>query len=277
MEFLLSIFSILFLRISDNDSILERIKNPEFVDQKEEIEFSEEIKITRFEYYYENKSSSKIIVYQIPSNLNIKFINDSENPKTIKEWGNEISKNSEEFIIINGFYFDENDNPSGYLKIDDQILSNNYLTAESVGAIFTSFGTKEEDPETQFTNYFDIKTSTESYDFNQTANGGQSFPFLLIDGKNPISKDSGKFARRSFIGEDQAGNIYLGIIPNSKPSLYQTGEYLENLNQQFDLEISNILNLDGGPSSGLIIQTGEFEEILNSQAKVPSIILVEEN
>lgn len=80
----------------------------------------------------------------------------------------------------------------------------------------------------------------------------------LVQGGPWLVKDSVLFkkearnlrARRTFVGTDGKGKWIIGVC-DSKVSLYKMAEILASPEMKKHIELTNVLNLDGGPSTGL--------------------------
>jgi hypothetical protein len=99
---------------------------------------------------------------------------------------------------------------------------------------------------------------------------GQSYPFFLRQGKEAIEKDSGLIARRTFFGIDEGGLVYVGVVPDAPITLFQLMHLLKSLPVRWQA----VINLDGGPSTGLASQTREKREVIESYTGVPNVLLV---
>ena len=74
-------------------------------------------------------------------------------------------------------------------------------------------------------------------------------------------------ARRTVIAQDKEGRILFVITPRGHFTLHQLSLYLT----ESDLNLDIALNLDGGPSSGIMLANPR--EIIPSQTLLPIVIL----
>jgi exopolysaccharide biosynthesis protein len=214
--------------------------------------------ISFIDWEYGEADETQIIkIFRLrPADFNISLEYSSEEPKYVSEW---IGSLEDAEIVINGAYFHEDYSPSGYLKIDysrigerifDQNLSgllvieNNELSIRNLGKDPLSSGEKVE-------------------------NGLQSYPFLIKDLIRGFKEDSGKKAHRTAIGLDNNDYIYIILVDDHRITLYDLMVELIKTN----IEFTQVLNLDGGTSTGMIIKRGNYEEIHDSMVKVPSVIV----
>lgn len=178
---------------------------------------------------------------------------------TVHTWRERVGEDA--IAIMNAAYFDENFMPVGFLMKNGTRIGNGMFDLDKSG--FLVGGTKPRVIEIS-----DITTLAYEKEVIQ------SFPFLVERGAASVKEDSGKKARRSFVGTDVGGNFYLGIaleqLGEDAISLFQLSQYLSTMNVKWN----NVLNLDGGPSTGFSVASGAWQEEINSVASVPSILVV---
>jgi len=101
----------------------------------------------------------------------------------------------------------------------------------------------------------------------------QSFPLLVRPGGElGFPDEDGQQARRTIVAQDRAGRIHFLIANRGAFTLHGLSSYLV----ASDLELDVALNLDGGPSSGLLL-AGEGDEpriYLPAFALLPVVIAV---
>ena len=194
----------------------------------------------------------KIHIYRLdPVDFSISIAN--SDPKRISDWAKELDAE----IVINGAYFDKDFTPSGYLKINNERIGELLFDQNKSGLIQIDNG------EFTIRDLAENPLQTgEELDF-----GLQSFPFLIENGKAVIKEDSGKTARRTALGTDKDGLVYIISADLVHISLYE----LMNKLIETNIDFTYVLNLDGGPSSGISI----YNELKDSVTKVPSVILFE--
>jgi len=149
--------------------------------------------------------------------------------KIIQNFDNNLKNNE---IIFNGAFFDKNNNPTGFLKIKNEIVGKN-IYDKNVSGVFLS-----ENGKIKIKNEFN---KNKNYDFVM-----QSFPLLIKDGKINYWQNSKKLAKRTCIAEDYDNNFYVIIVYDNKISLYDFARAMKNNKIKF----KNALNLDGGSSTG---------------------------
>lgn len=205
---------------------------------------------------YQDGWKTRLVIYRFdPKLFRFRLVN-SKQAKTIRAWRDELSNAS---FIINGVYFHDDDTPVGSLRIDGKELSKTEFDGNESG-MFEFDG----DPSV-------VKTVKDSPFIHQFSSSAQSYPFLVKDGVAAVLKDSNMSARRSFIGMDQKGFMYLGAFPDGDISLYELSQVLSKL----PVEWKNVLNLDGGSSTSYFSRISESEEIEDGYAAIPNVIVVE--
>lgn len=174
-------------------------------------------------------------------------------PKFVSDWATASST-----VVINAGYFDEDNSPSGYLVAEGQRYGKRMFDQERSGLIVIAGGKLS---------IRDLKSKPveegEKFEFAL-----QSYPFLIKNGAGAIAQDSGLKARRTAVGMDRSGNVYVLFVQSSSFSLYE----FMNVLLQTKISFQDVLNLDGGPSSGIVIRSGEYEKVYNSLTPVPSVL-----
>lgn len=192
-----------------------------------------------------------IILYRMPvSTVSLRFAHSSSVPRSVREWSNDIA---DELAVINGVYFNEDFAPTGLLISEGRKVSGRRFDPKRSGLLVLA-------------PHFDIR---DRLDLKGVVEAAQSYPFLIKNGKTAVEKDSGQLARRSFIGLDNESRLYLGIAAGRPISLYELGRHLAGL----DIKWQSVLNLDGGPSTGLSVRTDAHRFDLLS-VPVPNVIIV---
>lgn len=190
-----------------------------------------------------------------------------ENAKTIRE----IHEQTNSILTFNGGFFTEDFKPTGLLISNSQILRD-----KSYADLLDGILTIEKNGNTGFFSHQDLKSdpqiTPQKYDF-----AIQNGPVLINQyGQIEITKDTGKKASRTAIGIDKEGNIILIILKQSllntdnTVSLYIFAHLLKEIAPIKDLGLHSVLNLDGGPSTGLFIDDKYYPEM----EKVQNVILV---
>lgn len=177
-------------------------------------------------------------------------------PKTVQSWSKDMKKAT---FVANGVFFDEKWQPTGMLKTGGKLVgSRNYDPALS--------GILELSPEVRV-----INTATEKYDLTKMTEAAQSFPLIIKAGVSVTSFKDTHAARRTVFGTDNDGNAYVGIIPEDSVTFPDLAKILAKTGVSW----SNVINLDGGSSSGFALRSNGMSDNLDSIVQVPNVIVAE--
>jgi uncharacterized protein YigE (DUF2233 family) len=99
----------------------------------------------------------------------------------------------------------------------------------------------------------------------------QSFPVLVKpDGVLGFPEEDGVPARRTVVAQDRNGNLLFIIAPGGLMTLHQMSQWLVSS----DLDLHIALNLDGGPSTGLLLANSDLA--ISAFSPLPAVIIVNE-
>lgn len=195
-----------------------------------------------------------LTIIKIPTVSSTVTIEYSKDAKRIGEW-----KTTGREAVINGGYFESDYTPSGFLVVSGKRVGDRTFDQDKSGLIQIKNGT---------ISIRDLKKqpiqNNEKFDYAL-----QSYPFLIKNSEPAIERDGDKYAARSALGLDKNGNVYMVTTNLIQPTLYQFMREIILTGIPF----TNVLNLDGGPSSGLYDNwDGGVEHLYDNQTPVPSII-----
>jgi uncharacterized protein YigE (DUF2233 family) len=176
-------------------------------------------------------------------------------PLSLEEWQNQTGA----LIVLNGGFFDENNEATGMVTSDGQRYGRSYA---GFGGMFSVNGTGP-----------DIRWLQEQpYDDDEVLIAAvQSFPILVLPGGQlPPGNDSNDVARRTVIGQDQDGRLITMVSGFGRFSLAELARYLVSS----DLNLDRALNLDGGASTGMLL--ADPAEGVIAFSLLPTVILVYE-
>lgn len=216
--------------------LLYKSGDPELIEQKTKWGLSSSKQDLWTEHQYTFRfNQAPILIYEIQTENSTLKAAHNPNSSSLRSW---LEQNPRATLIMNGAYFNEAQEPLGGLVLKGEEIS------------ITPF-----DPLRSAWINFD----TNSINSSQIGlNSLQSYPLLIESGEVAISVNSLLRDRRSFIGTDKAGHIYLAVT-NAQISLYELATVLKHS----PIAWENVLNLDGGRSTGLITHEG---------LKVPSLV-----
>jgi len=177
-------------------------------------------------------------------------------PLSMGEW----MRQEQATAIINGGYFDNQNNATAL------VISN----GQSSGTSYNGFGGMLS---VDNQGHVDLRSLSERpYDPNneQLQQATQSSPMLVLHGKATQFNTNAAGSRRSIVAIDKQGRLLFIASPGTAFSL---GE-LEDLLVGSDLSIDRALNLDGGASTGLYVNTGGQKVAIDSITDLPLVIVV---
>lgn len=163
----------------------------------------------------------------------------SPQPRTLQEWQAETGA----LLLVNGGYFrleGEQNIPTGLTVVDGQAMGISYGNFAGMLAV------TEEGPELRW-------LARQPYDPAEPLRAAlQCFPILIKPGGElgfGAENEDNQAARRTVVARDRQGRFLFIVAQVGFFSLHQFSAYLAGS----DLELDMALNLDGGPSSGLLL------------------------
>ncbi|MBN1564613.1 MAG: phosphodiester glycosidase family protein, partial [Anaerolineae bacterium] len=178
-------------------------------------------------------------------------------PYAIGAWRDQLPAAA---IIINGSFFDENDYALGLLVSDGQIYGQSY---SGFGGMF----------QVDAAGLARVRSLIyEPYQGEALTQAVQAFPMLVEANGSRASQGDGfdDRSRRTVIAQDSLRRIILAVIPYATMSFNELQEWL--LSSDLDVQIA--FGLDGGRSTGLVINTPGLSALYPSLDKVPAVIAV---
>lgn len=233
--------------------VLEQSKPNIIYLENESPSFLSQLQENQIIYQTETKTGVINVIKMEPSEFSATIRNNTE-AKKISQWSQQFPDS----VIINGEYFHLDNTPAGYLSIDGTSIGTDIFDQDKSGL----FSVLDGQPEIRDLAVQPIRED-ESFDFAL-----QSYPFIIKNQQPAIKEDSGKEARRSAIGIDQDGSIYLILSNQPNLTLYE----FMNILVDSGISFQNVLNLDGGPSSGLAINLRGAELLIDSETTVPNVL-----
>lgn len=211
--------------------------------------------VQRYEASYGQGTSLGLLrIYQFPKEGWQWSFAHSTSAASVREWATRVPDAS---VLVNGVYFHEDNLPSGAFISNGERIGSRAFDADKSALIVLAPTprivdlTKEPDA---------LDTATEA---------AQTFPYLLKNGAPAVAEDSGKLAERSFVGTDAQGRFYVGVALNASLSLYELAQLLEVQ----PIEWQDVVNLDGGPSTGIFVDLPNENRSRTSLAPVPNVVV----
>lgn len=175
-------------------------------------------------------------------------------PLNIRQWAEALPG---AVAFINANFFDENDTILGLLVADGQVYGSAYN--DRGGTFLVQNGQPR------------VRSNiVEPYDGEPLEQAVQAFPMLMLDGLQSYTDTSqDRFTRRTVIAQDANGRIVMLVTPLIGLTLLDLSTFLPTT----DMNLVNALNLDGGGSTLMYLNTsGTPEYIVTSLDPVPAVL-----
>ncbi len=213
--------------------------------------------IDRAEVSFSTSTASQMVIYRFSLADHAFAFRHSTSAAAVSEWSAHLP---EALFVANGVYFHEDQLPSGWLKAEGKTIGSRSFDADKSGLLVLG-------PKPRIVTV----ASTQKTAKEAARNAAQSFPLLIGEGKALVKEDSGKVARRTFVGIDTAqAYLYVGVVPYTGISLYELSQALARLPIRWE----SVLNLDGGPSTGFAFRSVDQPETIDSYLTVPNVLVV---
>jgi uncharacterized protein YigE (DUF2233 family) len=180
-----------------------------------------------------------------------------ETPKSLESWQRETNA---AMVINGGFYSIDNEKyfPNGLTIVNGQVSGRSF----NYGGMLAIHPDRAE-----------LRWLVEQpYQSTESLQAGlQSFPILVQPGGElgfGPERENHARARRTVIGQDQAGRILFMVAPQGYFTLHQISAFLT----ESDLGLDIAINLDGGGSTGILVANPP--EVISPTRLIPFVILV---
>jgi len=184
----------------------------------------------------------KVYAIKISKPRKIKILVDKNNKKQTSL--ENLENDYKPLVIVNGSYFQEDYNPAGLLKVDDKFI---YGLNKFGGSGILGINEK------------DIKIFHKKYLIREKKYKSlmQNGPLIVENnGKKGIYSDDKVYTARTVIGITRDDKILILVADiNSSPSLWELADLLTKGEENGGFSCKTALNLDGGASTGLRINT----------------------
>jgi hypothetical protein len=190
--------------------------------------------------FVENRQVDHLFLVRIDPNLyKFEIAYDAEQPKSISDW----QRQTRALLVFNAGYFRVEKTrylPVGLLVLGGQVFGESF---RGFGGMFVVM------PHT-----VELRSLVEQpYGPGESLLYAlQSFPLLVKPGGTlgfPAEYEDEMIARRTVLGRDRKGRFVVLVTASSYFTLHRLSLYLVNS----DLNLDIALNLDGGPSSGVVL------------------------
>lgn len=209
-------------------------------------------------YTGQDQQIESLYIFRLDQNLFRLDVAFHATSQSLEDW----QKETNAVMVVNGGFFrveDEKYVPNGLTIVDGEILGSSYEGFGGMLAIDETWAQLRSLAERPYTPGEPLRA------------GLQSFPILVKPGGElgfPAEFEDNLQARRTVIAQDREGRLLFLLAPRGHFTLHQLSLSLT----ESDLNIDIALNLDGGPSSGLML--AEPREVIPSQTLLPIVILV---
>jgi len=177
-------------------------------------------------------------------------------PLLMSEW----TQQEHAAAIINGGYFDAQNNATALVVSNAQLFGTSYdgfggmLSVDAQGQIsLRSLHQQPYDPNSE-----------------QLQQATQSSPMLILNGQATQFNANAAGSRRSIVAMDRQGRLLFIASPSQAFSLGEVADLLV----ASDLSIDRALNLDGGASTGLYVNSGSQHVAIDAFTRLPIVVVV---
>jgi Phosphodiester glycosidase len=172
-----------------------------------------------------------------------------------------FAEKSGALATINASYFDTDGKPLAFLKVANQAINSRVAK----NSLYTGvFSIKGQQPLISHRDHFLPEQADE---------GLQSGPLLLLHGTaQAVTGVPNRASRRALIGIDQEQRLVIAVADSLFGGL-RWPELQEIFSATpWQIQVMDLLNLDGGGSAQLYVKAGKFEELVAGTADVPVAI-----
>lgn len=199
-------------------------------------------------------TNGTLLLYRVSRDGWIWSVEHSTTARSVREWADALPDAA---LVANAGYFHEDFMPSGALWSHGEQIGTRTFDADKSAYVVLS----------PIPRIVDLERDPHALDGARDV--VQTYPYLVKDGKPAMSEDSGKRAERTFVGMDSADRVYVGVVIGTTVSLYE----LMTLLREQPVDWRDVVNLDGGPSTGFVVRTEKENRSRNSLTPVPSVIV----
>jgi uncharacterized protein YigE (DUF2233 family) len=204
------------------------------------------------------QAATPLLVARIdPAQVRLRVAYEPQRPRSIRRWFSD----EQSLLAVNGGFFTEQYRSTALVISDGVASGTSYAGFGGMLAVAPDGGVALR------------ALRDQPYDSDEPlAQAMQSFPMLVFPGGAPADfQDNGGRARRTALALDRAGHLLVIVCPSSALTLRELADWL----LQSDLDIDRALNLDGGPSTGMILADGSADAQIDSLGPLPLVLLAQ--
>ena len=172
-----------------------------------------------------------------------------------------FAEKSGAIAAINANYFDTNGNPLAFLKAGNQAINSRIAKTSLYTGVFSIKGQQP------------LISHRDEFLPEQADEGLQSGPLLLLHGTPQVVTGApSRASRRALIGIDQGQKLIIAATDNLLGGLHwpELQEIFSATSWQ--IQTTDLLNLDGGGSAQFYVKAGNFVELVAGTSEVPVAI-----
>ncbi len=181
--------------------------------------------------------------------INLSVAYQPKQPLLLSQW----MQQEHATAIINGGYFDSDDDATAL------VISNGQTSGQSYNGFGGMLAVNAQDN----ISLRSLNQHPYSSADGQLQQATQSSPMLVLDGKATTFSANSSSSRRSIVAIDKLGHLLLIVSPNELFTLNELSQLLVSS----DLSIETALNLDGGSSTGLYVNSGSQHVAIDCSTK----------
>jgi exopolysaccharide biosynthesis protein len=178
-----------------------------------------------------------------------------DDPLTLDAW----MKQTKAVAVINGGFFDQKNTATALVVANGQAYGQSYTDG---GGMFSVNTQGEASIRSLLDQPYDPNT-------DQLQQATECRPMLIENGQRTQFEETAASSPRSIIAMDTQGRLLFIVSPSAAFSMDEMADLLV----QSDLSLKTALNLDGGSSTGLYVNSGSKKINLDSVTPLPIVII----
>lgn len=196
------------------------------------------------------EAAARLIIWRIRPEANLTWelaTSTKVEGAPVAQW---MDEDASRLFVLNAGYFHDDHLPSGWVQKQGKRFGKRSFDADRSAYVLLG--------DTPRILSGSTNTSTIEVD------AFQSYPWLIRERKTVFTQETGQYARRTFVGVDTDGVWYVGVVPSESVTLFQLAQLLSNVPTKW----RHVINLDGGPSTGLMARVNGEEDRFDSFGSV---------
>ncbi len=207
---------------------------------------------------FNDREATFLIIDLTEAGYRFELHNKPKDQRTVRLWREDLLAD----IVFNAAYFKDDGTPSGYYNEDGGVSVVVWPDSDAQSELASYSFLVEVHSDDLVLSYLPLKSKIEP-----EGAAFLSFPTLVLNGRPLVKEDSLLRSERTILAEGKNGHDYLVITEKGNISLFEAANWLSLQPEEFVIAG----NLDGGPSTGLSLENGNFD-LEDASAAVPSVI-----